>query len=192
MMEKYDGVRVYWDGKRLHCKNLNISMKVPQQYAFPSTPFEGQLWYVDKEILLEILSLLWSSRLSNEIIVTELRMGYNKQHQCQEFLMKEERNWKEVKIVAFDAPQMTDKPYSERLAYLRQNIVQNHSILSVIQTTMCQGKDHMQAFFQQLCIERPIERQANGIVLRDPAAWYFQSNAFFTQKVTNYNYYFDV
>jgi hypothetical protein len=44
MMEKYDGVRVYWDGKQLHIKSLNVVTNVPKEASFPSTPFEGEFW----------------------------------------------------------------------------------------------------------------------------------------------------
>jgi hypothetical protein len=42
-MEMFDGVRVYWDGQRLHAKSLNNTLEVPREY-FPSIPFEGVLW----------------------------------------------------------------------------------------------------------------------------------------------------
>jgi hypothetical protein len=44
MMEKYDGIRVFWDGKRLHAKSLGTIIKVPTDLSFPSIPFEGVLW----------------------------------------------------------------------------------------------------------------------------------------------------
>jgi hypothetical protein len=44
-MEKFDGIRVYWDGKRLYSKQLKTSIDIPQEFKFPSTPFEGELWY---------------------------------------------------------------------------------------------------------------------------------------------------
>jgi hypothetical protein len=50
-------------------------------------------------------------------------MGYNNKERCVKFLHSnpENRNWEDVKIIAFDAPQVTDKPYSERLALLNQS-----------------------------------------------------------------------
>jgi hypothetical protein len=44
MTEKYDGVRVFWDGKRLYSKKANTSIDVPQSCAFPKISFEGELW----------------------------------------------------------------------------------------------------------------------------------------------------
>jgi hypothetical protein len=45
-MEKYEGIRVYWDGKRMHYQNSKKTLDVPTGYGFPPVPFEGQLWYV--------------------------------------------------------------------------------------------------------------------------------------------------
>ena len=44
-MEKFDGVRVYWDGNNLFSKNMKIRIDIPDQIeSFPSIPFEGELW----------------------------------------------------------------------------------------------------------------------------------------------------
>jgi hypothetical protein len=45
MMEKFDGVRVYWDGKRLFSTSSRSLIQVPLNLQFPTTPFEGELWY---------------------------------------------------------------------------------------------------------------------------------------------------
>jgi hypothetical protein len=46
MMEKYDGVRVYWDGARLRqangTKNIIDVSKIRDK--LPTIPFEGELW----------------------------------------------------------------------------------------------------------------------------------------------------
>jgi hypothetical protein len=44
LMEKYDGVRVYWDGKQLYRSSSKIVIDVPSRYSLPSIPFEGELW----------------------------------------------------------------------------------------------------------------------------------------------------
>jgi hypothetical protein len=43
-MEKFDGVRVFWDGKRLYSKSAKLVIDVPKECKFPSTMFEGELW----------------------------------------------------------------------------------------------------------------------------------------------------
>jgi hypothetical protein len=47
MMEKYDGVRVYWDGKSLYTSYPKQHLQVPNNIAFPTIPFEGELWYFE-------------------------------------------------------------------------------------------------------------------------------------------------
>jgi hypothetical protein len=44
MMEMYDGVRVFWDGAKLHSKLTKETIKVPAEFNFPNTMFEGELW----------------------------------------------------------------------------------------------------------------------------------------------------
>ena len=44
LMEKYDGVRVYWDGKQLYRSSSKTVIDVPSRYSLPSIPFEGELW----------------------------------------------------------------------------------------------------------------------------------------------------
>jgi hypothetical protein len=47
MFEKYDGVRVFWDGKHLYIKPSRLDKIIvdkPQSIIFPSIPFEGELW----------------------------------------------------------------------------------------------------------------------------------------------------
>jgi hypothetical protein len=44
MMEKFDGVRVFWDGQRLISKSSKTVIPVPPEYKLPSLPFEGELW----------------------------------------------------------------------------------------------------------------------------------------------------
>jgi hypothetical protein len=49
-------------------------------------------------------------------------MGYNNLNSCAEFFRtKNERNWKDVRIKVFDAPNAVDKPYRQRLELLQQS-----------------------------------------------------------------------
>jgi hypothetical protein len=50
-------------------------------------------------------------------------MGYSGKEQCIQFLRtpNEKKNWDDVKIIIFDAPQAADKPYSQRLELLKQS-----------------------------------------------------------------------
>jgi hypothetical protein len=44
LMEKYNGVRVYWDGKTLRSSFSRMEISVPQNLSFPALPFEGVVW----------------------------------------------------------------------------------------------------------------------------------------------------
>ena len=59
------------------------------------------------------------------------------------------------------------------------DIVQDHPILKVVNPIKCQSEQHFDEFFQQ-CTK---DGKSEGIVLRDPKAWYYESNSFFTKKV---------
>jgi hypothetical protein len=37
-------------------------------------------------------------------------------------------------------------------------------------------------YFNEICNTRPKETRAEGIVLRDPKAWYYEKNAFLTKE----------
>jgi hypothetical protein len=53
--------------------------------------------------------------------------------------------------------------------------------LLAVQPVQCQSSKHFAAFFDQMCKEQ----NAEGIVLRNPEAWYFRNNSFFIKKVTD-------
>jgi hypothetical protein len=126
-------------------------------------------------------------------------MGYNNRQKCVDFLntRSEYRNWEDVKIILFDAPQATDKPYTQRLEIQKQckflqllvliisAIPKDHRSLSVVKPILCHSRDHLMEYYNQICKERPMDKRAEGVVLRDPNAWYFKADAFFTLNVSN-------
>ena len=116
MMEKYDGVRVYWDGSRLHSKHPSVVLDIPKRLNFPNIPFEGELWYFIVYIPLNVD-----------------RMGSNNYVQCINFLKNAERDWTNAKIIVFDAPQATDIPYSQRLNMLHQSTYNLFPIMQKMQ-----------------------------------------------------------
>ena len=46
LSEKYDGMRLYWNGLNFYSRQGNI-VKVPDtiKLTMPSTPLDGELWY---------------------------------------------------------------------------------------------------------------------------------------------------
>jgi ATP-dependent DNA ligase len=118
-------------------------------------------------------------------------MGYNNREQCLQFIRAQNANWSNVKIMVFDTPQVADKPYSERLEILQQSKILiliitlisidilEHPILSVVKPIVCSNRDHMEAFFKQICKNQ----YAEGIILRDPTAWYYKRNFFLKKEL---------
>jgi hypothetical protein len=58
-------------------------------------------------------------------------------------------------------------------------IPQAHPILQIVKPITCKGKDHAEQYFQQVCQSQATD----GIVLRDPSAWYYKKDSFFCKKV---------
>jgi hypothetical protein len=122
-------------------------------------------------------------------------MGYNNANKCIQFLQSNQSDWTNVKILVFDTPQLVDKPYSERWNFLQQSnyfdvifliytgIPVNHPVLSLVPFKICKSRQDLDNYFTSICKDRPTERQAEGIVLKDPTAWYFKVNSFFTREV---------
>ena len=52
MTEKYDGMRLYWDGKEFYTRQ-GRKTKIPQfiKDQMPSVALDGELWYVNSSIL---------------------------------------------------------------------------------------------------------------------------------------------
>jgi hypothetical protein len=179
MMEKYDGVRVYWDGKALISKEINIPADM-LNCELPFIPFEGELWY----------------HTEFHYILIQYRMGYNKpKSEYTKFLKDPQRDWRNASIMVFDAPQDMDKPYNERIKTLQQGyyntnfhlyfigIPDQHPILRVISPIECTNKNHVASFFKEICVDRPEDKRAEGLVLRKPT-WYFGKNGFLKKEVS--------
>jgi DNA ligase-1 len=111
-------------------------------------------------------------------------MGYNNKVKCIEFLKAPVKDWSQAKIMIFDAPQEVDQPYSARINNLEHTIPSSHSILKVAAFVECKDKQHMNTFFAEVCA-----KGAEGIVLRDPSAWYFKPESFLKKTVLYLVYY---
>jgi hypothetical protein len=47
----------------------------------------------------------------------------------------------------------------------------------------CKSPTHLKSFFDEACNNRPLESCAEGVVLRDPTAWYFKRDSFWKKEV---------
>jgi hypothetical protein len=123
-------------------------------------------------------------------------MGHYSRQKCIDFIRTTKpRDWKGVEVIAFDAPQATDKPYSDRLKLLQESkytfylkvmiiaIPSNHPVISLVKPITCQSRTHLEEVFNDLFNSN---EKAQGIVVRDPKAWYFQPNTFYTKNVSYY------
>jgi hypothetical protein len=56
-------------------------------------------------------------------------MGPNNRSKSVDFLRDQYRDWRSVKIIAFDAPQARDQAYTQRLEILKQGMLCTKSFL---------------------------------------------------------------
>jgi hypothetical protein len=59
-------------------------------------------------------------------------------------------------------------------------IPEDHTILKVVSSTPCQNARHFEQFFS----DTAKDGKAEGIILRDPQAWYYKHNSFFKKTVS--------
>jgi hypothetical protein len=60
----------------------------------------------------------------------------------------------------------------------------DHPILKVVSPIECKGRDHLNSFFNEICVNRPYAQRGEGVVLRDPKAWYFKEGSFLKKEVS--------
>jgi DNA ligase-1 len=99
MSEKLDGVRAWWDGKKL-ISRLGNEFFAPDWFVadLPETALDGELW-LDRKSFQRTVSIVRRQDRSD--------------------------HWKQISFVAFDAPQM-DEPFEERIAYV-EDYVKRHN-----------------------------------------------------------------
>jgi hypothetical protein len=59
----------------------------------------------------------------------------------------------------------------------------DNPLLSVIKPIKFTSRSHLDHFFYETCTDRPEDKRGEGIVLRDPTAWYFKKDSFFKKEV---------
>ena len=103
MSEKYNGIRVRWDGKKLF-SIYNQQVSVPKELAanFPGITFEGELWCGYGDLAVTACSEIISN--PNHVM------------------------WKNAKIMVFDAPLLRSEKYEQRMESLKSVIASDHRI----------------------------------------------------------------
>jgi hypothetical protein len=103
-MEKYDGIRVLWNGSKLQTQDKKV-IQVPSNVTFPPITFEAELWYVVSSVHLTF------------------RCGYNGLEKAIDIVNSKTPNWNNVQLIAFDTLSQTTKSYTERLQILKDSIL---------------------------------------------------------------------
>ncbi len=103
MSEKYNGIRVFWDGSSLTTSNDKLPIPIPSEYLenFPQIHFEAVMWYVNFHLFIFRMDNVPSSNLMDA---------------CKR------EHWKNVKFLVFDAPTKLSEYYEERMKFLEANI----------------------------------------------------------------------
>jgi DNA ligase-1 len=118
--EKLDGIRAFWDGKKLYSKH-GTPMAAPSYFTdqFPSFPLDGELW-MGSQTFQRITSLLQS---------------------------KDPSLWKQTVFCVFDAP-MINAQYEDRMKALEQ--LNKGTYIQVIKPHKCLGQEHFNKFFNDI------------------------------------------
>ncbi|KAJ1305172.1 hypothetical protein OPQ81_000203 [Rhizoctonia solani] len=116
MSEKLDGVRVFYDGKKMWSRLGN-----------PFTPPQEFLDRLPKDVTLD--GELFGGRGKFQDTVSIVKT-VNSPH------------WKNITFQIFDIPSRGSEPFEERVAYLKKNF-RNIPQVHVVKQTMCKSKDHL-------------------------------------------------
>ena len=117
--EKYDGLRGYWDGRKLWTRNGN-AIAAPD-YFLAALPQDVAL---DGE--------LWMGRGQFEETVSTVRSA------------TPDERWKRVKFMVFDAPQAKGT-FEQRMEFLRKMLPAGNQFVQPVPQERCQGTKHLLA-----------------------------------------------
>lgn len=124
MSEKLDGVRGYWDGKKLLSRQGKI-IQAPQFWLenFPPFALDGEL-YTKRDDFENIASIINSS--------------------------KRQDDWKEIKLYVFDLPDANGTLF-QRLEILQDYLNQNpNDFIKIIPQIKITSKEQMQEYFEDI------------------------------------------
>lgn len=120
MSEKYDGVRGYWDGKRMLSRG-GKPIALPESFhrALPPFPLDGELW-------------AGRSRFAHTLATVRDRQPGE--------------DWAEIQYRVFDAPQ-ADGPFEARMARVEQWLSKNPAPrIRTVKQIRCRSDEHLQRF----------------------------------------------
>jgi len=120
--EKLDGVRAYWNGKKMYFKD-GTEMHPPPGFVvdFPPVPLDGELW-AGRQNFYEVAKAVKSTEVEA---------------------------WRDVKYLVFDTTQSQMK-YEERMEFINKYIPANHSNISQIDIWRCKSNDDLMYVLAQV------------------------------------------
>lgn len=124
MSEKYDGVRGYWDGRKMLSRGgKTIALSEDLRRALPPFPLDGELW-AGRGRFAYTLS-----------VVRDSAPG---------------ANWADIHYLVFDAP-AADGPFETRMAVVEKWLDENPAApIRAIQQIRCRDNAHLQRFLDQI------------------------------------------
>ncbi len=119
VLEKLDGVRIYWNGKGELSTSTLKRIQPPSWFArhLPKVPIEGELW-----------------------------CGYNTYNTAWQLTFgasKDPTQWVKATFNVFDAPTKNDMKYEERIAEVEKALTPEDPSTRLTKAVTCLGKDHL-------------------------------------------------
>ena len=117
MSEKYDGLRGYWDGRKLWSRNGNL-IRAPDYF----------LAELPRDVVLD----------------GELWTGYGKFEETVSIVRSEmpDDRWKRVRFMVFDAPQAKGT-FEERMQFLHATLPDGNQFVRVVAQERCKGVNQL-------------------------------------------------
>ncbi|KAL5520115.1 hypothetical protein ACEPAG_1775 [Sanghuangporus baumii] len=158
--EKLDGVRVFWDGKRMLSRLGN--------------PFIPPKWFIEK--------------LPKDVTLDGELFGGRGQFQSTVSIVKTPNSprWQDITFQIFDVPSLGSEPFEERLSWLRSTFLKlsgerREKHIAVVEHLKAKNREHV---FELL---KEVEKEGGeGLMLREPGSQYMGQRSFTLQKVKRF------
>lgn len=154
--EKLDGVRAFWDGSKFLSRNGN-KFYAPEWFVkdFPKhDTLDGEL-FMGRKMFQQTVSIVKSFDASDR--------------------------WKQLKYMIFDVPSQGQKPFEDRMKYLKDNY-ETLEYVKIVEQTKLSSKEEVPTKLEAL-----EKLGAEGLMLRKPASLYEQRRSTTLLKVKSWH-----
>ena len=129
LTEKYDGLRLYWNGTDFYTRH-GAKVNAPPSiiHQMPKSPLDGELWY---------LYLRKNSDISE-------RTSYGRYQEAASLSRSsDDVKWKQAIFWVFDTPEMGGAPIELRFQHLKELKEQEllPSFVNIVETVTCRGSN---------------------------------------------------